>query len=661
MLEWDNYIYLDDPATDLVLNQKIEKTCEQNLKKKQNAQCKLFFKKYLSKSKNNIGLIYFDQGDYVKAIDYFSVCLKIGEELKDIRSSALALGNLANIYYEIGEDDKAVEYYSKSLNHFKSLNDLPKMALTLNHLANVNADNKQFIKAIQNYRFSYNLSLQINDSLGMARSLNNIGNVYRDLKQTDSSLAYLQKSLLVREKINDVKGIVSSINSIGHSLLEKKEYSKTIALLEKNKKLAKEINSSVELRETYQMLAKCYEINGNYKNALTYYTLFNQMKDSILSEENTRAAIQREYKYNYEKKAAEDQIKANEEKKLHKARLAESRANLNYEKTKQYALFGGLFLVLLFSGFMYNRFKVVNKQKLIIEEKEKETQLQKHIVEEKQKEIIDSINYAKRIQEAILPDPAFWNSCFPKNFILYQPKDIVAGDFYWLEKVDDMLFFAAADCTGHGVPGAMVSVVCSNALSKVVQEMGILSTNEILNKTRELVVLNLGKSNKQMRDGMDISLCAFNQKTRELSWSGANNPLLVIENGKSIEFSPDKQPVGWTEQNIPFTQHTIPINQNTMLYLFTDGYADQFGLSEDARKHANEILTNNASSNEEKKFAKAVLAKGKKFKYAQLKTLLCEISDKEMSAQKEVLVQQFNAWKGPLEQVDDVCVIGIKL
>ncbi len=266
------------------------------------------------------------------------------------------------------------------------------------------------------------------------------------------------------------------------------------------------------------------------------------------------------------------------------------------------------------------------KLRAIAEEKLKETLNE---VEEKQKEITDSINYAKRIQEAILPSLDFIKTHLPNSFIYYQPKDIVAGDFYWGEKVGNDFFIAAADCTGHGVPGALVSVVCCNALNRTVNEFKLTEPGKILDKTRELVLESFSKNGGDIKDGMDISLMRINGNT--VKWAGANNPLWYYQNKELKEIKANKQPIGKTDNPEAFTTHTIELQKGDSLYLFTDGFADQFGGP-----------------------------KGKKFKYKQLEDLLVSSNDLSISEQHLTLKNTLNNWRGKLEQVDDICVIGIR-
>jgi ligand-binding sensor domain-containing protein/serine phosphatase RsbU (regulator of sigma subunit) len=277
------------------------------------------------------------------------------------------------------------------------------------------------------------------------------------------------------------------------------------------------------------------------------------------------------------------------------------------------------------------------KQKVEEQRAEAETQRaaaehQKMLVESKNKEITDSINYARRLQLAILPPAQEIRNVWPESFLYYQPKDIVAGDFYWLSSSREITFLAAADCTGHGVPGALVSVVCSGALNRAVKEFEKTVPGEILDKVRDLVMETFAHSESEVKDGMDISLLSFNSSTRELKWAGANNPLWYIEQGELKEITATKQAIGNTDNPVAFVTHSLRLQKGDMVFLFTDGYADQFGGP-----------------------------KGKKFKYKQLENLLLSNNLLDLEEQSEILKKEFEKWRGDLEQVDDVCLIGIRI
>ena len=327
-------------------------------------------------------------------------------------------------------------------------------------------------------------------------------------------------------------------------------------------------------------------------------------------------------------------------------KIAQQKSDLEQEQLRGYFLYGGVALLLVFGVFMYNRFRVTQRQKSIIEEQKKEVDKQKELIEESHKEITDSIVYAKRIQSAILPPASAIKEHLKDAFILYMPKDVVAGDFYWLESITNdsdskgqknEVLFAAADCTGHGVPGAMVSVICNNALNRSVREFGLRDPGEILNNARKMVVQEFEKSEEDVKDGMDIAIVSLKLDNSaalggQLEYAGANNPLWIIRNNEILETKADKQPIGKYVDPKPYTTHKVELMKGDVIYIFTDGYADQFGGE-----------------------------RGKKFKSKAFKELLLEIHQLEMEEQKVSLEKAFINWRGKIEQIDDVCVIGVRV
>lgn len=302
-------------------------------------------------------------------------------------------------------------------------------------------------------------------------------------------------------------------------------------------------------------------------------------------------------------------------------------------------------ILLITSVFLFIRWRELSLKKenlrleSIVTERTKEVVIQKNeaekqkeLVEEKQKEILDSISYAKRLQNAIMPPLSTVKQHLPDSFILYLPKDIVAGDFYCFEKINNSILFAAADCTGHGVPGALVSIVCSNAINNVLKDTTPNTTGIVLDKVRELVLETFSKSESEVKDGMDISMCCIDVNTLSVTWSGANNPLWYISAGELHEIKANKQPIGLTDDPQPFITHSLSLSKGDTIYLFTDGYADQFGGP-----------------------------KGKKFKYKPLQDLLLTNNHLPMEEIEKILKTNFLDWKGDLEQVDDVCIVGIRL
>jgi serine phosphatase RsbU (regulator of sigma subunit) len=274
----------------------------------------------------------------------------------------------------------------------------------------------------------------------------------------------------------------------------------------------------------------------------------------------------------------------------------------------------------------------VEKQKEVVDEKNKSLEVAYKHIEEKNTEILDSIRYAKRIQEAILPPQKLVKSYLENSFILYKPKDIVAGDFYWMHVTESKVLFASVDCTGHGVPGAFVSILGFNGLNRCVKEFGLTQPAAILDKLCEIVDEAFSKSEADIKDGMDIALCSYDHKNSTLEYSGAGNSLYHIREKNLTEYSADKQPVGKYAYRKRFTNHTVELKKNDAIYIFTDGYADQFGGP-----------------------------KGKKFKYSQFEKLLVAIHDKSMEEQREILNGTIDEWRGELEQIDDICIIGVRI
>jgi len=312
-----------------------------------------------------------------------------------------------------------------------------------------------------------------------------------------------------------------------------------------------------------------------------------------------------------------------------------------------YSFTAGSILLVVIAFLIYRRFINARRQKHLIEEQKQQVELAYHKLDEKNTEVMDSIKYAKRIQKAILPSDKTLDSNLQHYFVLYKPKDIVAGDFYWMEKfagidgTNETILLAVADCTGHGVPGALVSVVCNNALNRSVKEFGLSDPGKILDKTREIVISEFEKSDEDVKDGMDISMIALENENengeRFLRWAGANNPLWILKKNSAeiLDIKPDKKPIGKFDNDSPYLTHQMKVEAGDVIYLFSDGYADQFG----GIKQPD----------------------GKKLKTKGMKDLLLSIRHQNMSEQKKSMDLFIENWKGNFEQNDDICVIGVMI
>jgi serine phosphatase RsbU (regulator of sigma subunit) len=595
----------------------------------------------MASSYNNLGNIHYYQGDYKPAIDFWTQSLKMKEESGDRLGMANTLNNIGNIYKEQDDNAKAIDYYNQSLAIYQELDEPDGLMTTSNNLAGIYLDMGQIEKARSLYWMCYEKSMSLDDKKGLSDAYNGLGLVYKELDKLDSAEIYFNQSLILRESIGDAKGIAETLNHLATIYFEKGNIKLAIQFSERSMQLGREMNSRTHIKTAAELLWKINKKINNPAKALEMYELFIQMRDSLQSEENRMEIMRHEFEYQYEKQAAADSILAAESNKIKDAELQTKNLESKQRKMQNYVLLGILALTLILGGIIFHRFRVTKMQKGIIESQKLQVDQAYDILEIKNREITDSIKYAQRIQNAILPTNKRIKECLQDSFILYQPKDIVAGDFYWLEQRDGKILFAASDCTGHGVPGAMVSVICVNGLNRAVRENGLTEPGKILDKTRELVIAEFEKSDDDVKDGMDISLCALSMSDMKLEWAGANNPLWIFRHDqKQIEeIKPDKQPIGKVEKPTAFNTHQVKVNKGDIVYLITDGYKDQFG---------GENLPDGRVG-------------GKKFKAAHLKKLLLSMHHESMDTQKKILADTFEMWKGNLEQVDDVCILGIRI
>ncbi len=652
-------------------------------------------KKGIASSLNNVGSIYKDQGDISRGLEYYHKSLKMREEINDKKGIASALNNIGIIHKNQGDAQKGLEYYHKSLKIQEEIKDKHGIAASLNNIGFIydnhgdpscHSSKEVCIRAAQDKALEYyfrslKIREEINDKSGIAQSFNNIGGVFSKWVEAEQSpdsslkraqlinktLEYYQKSLKIQEEIKDKSGIASSLNNIGSILLKQGKVSEALALVNRSLQISKELGYPKNIMSAASVLKNIYQKQNKFQEALVMYELEILMRDSINNETTKKASIKKQFQYQYEKQAAADSVKNVEEQKVKNALLSAQQAEIKQEKTKSYALYGGLALVVIFAGFMVNRFRVINKQKKIIELKEIETQKQneiithqKQLVEEKHKEITDSINYAERIQRSFLATTELLDNNLSVReesrtedsyFVFFQPKDVVSGDFYWASLLSNGNFaLAIADSTGHGVPGSIMSILNISCLEKAVEQEKLTEPAEILNHTRTKIIERLKKDGSADggKDGMDCSLICFDLKNNKLTYAAANNPVWIVRStspfeegvrqladGKVelIELFSDKMPVGKHDRdNDPFKQHTVHLQKGDVVYALTDGLPDQFGGP-----------------------------KGKKFMYKQLKELLINMSHLQMSKQKEILSTSLNNWKGDLEQVDDITIIGIRI
>jgi serine phosphatase RsbU (regulator of sigma subunit) len=534
------------------------------------------------------------QNDIPKALDYYLKSLKIREECGDKAATANSLSNIGNLFYAQNNMPKALYYSERSLK----------------------------------------LQEEMDDKEGMSYSLNNLGGIYFNKGDIPKALNYYGRSKKIREDIGDQQGIASSLHNMAVVYLKlasesssngskKKNLSQALFYTDSSLVLSKKLGFPANIRNAEHLLSKIDSANGDCAGAFEHYKQFVFYKDSINNEVNHQASIKNQLKYVFEKKEAV--LKEQHEKE----KIVVKEKN-RFQQIVMWSVVGGLVLVTIFSFFIFRSLQQNQKANKIITLQKEEVEDKNLIIEEKQKEIIDSINYAKRIQYSLLAHEDFLNDNFVNHFVYFNPKDIVSGDFYWATKNKNKIYFAVCDSTGHGVPGAFMSLLNMGFLSEAIKEKNIVNPNEVFDYVRQRLIETI--SQEGQKDGFDGVLICMDIDTKEITYSAANNKPLLISNQTFTELESDRMPVGIGEKKEGFKLYTIDVKKGDILYLYTDGYADQFGGP-----------------------------KGKKFKYKPLNDLILENHNKPMNDQMEILESTFENWKGYLEQVDDVLIIGIKV
>lgn len=580
-------------------------------------------KSHYSDYLNNKGYLLNNLGDITQALEYFHQSLKVQAEIGDKKGQSYSLNNIGFIYNNQNQYDKALSYYKKSIALQIEIDDKHGEALSLNNIGNIYDKRGSLKKSLFYYFKSLNIRKTIKDDYGTGYSLQNIGDVYFKQKNYFSALYYFTKSLELRKKIADTKGISLSLSVMGRLFLEQNNITLSLKYSLESLNKAKETGFPEVISNSASLLEEIYLKEEKFNQAHEMLTLAVKMRDSINNNETQRSTVRKQLQYEYEKR--EVTSKADQEK-----RELTYQANSKQQQIIIYSIIFGLLLCIIFGGFIFNRFKVTQKQNTIIQSQKQLVEEQKHIVEAHQKDIVDSINYAKRIQYALLANESQFTENTSSHFIYFKPKDIVSGDFYWATEYENNFYLAVCDCTGHGVPGAFMSLLSIGFLSEAIKEKNIKEPNKVFDYIRKRLIESI--SNEDQKDGFDGILLRINKSTNEITYAAANNHPIQISNKDLLHLHYDKMPVGKGEKKDGFSLYNITSKTGDSLYLYTDGYADQFGGP-----------------------------KGKKFKYKPLNELLLSNVNEPMERQKELLDTILRAWKGNLEQVDDVLVIGIKI
>lgn len=595
----------------------------QKLMLSDNDGIKLKAQKHYSDYLNNKGYLSNNLGDVTQALDYFHQSLKIQEKIGDKAGQSYSLNNIGYIYSSQKQYFKALEYYIKSYTLQTELNDKHGQSQSLSNIGNVYDRTGSLKKALYYYFKGLNIRRAIKDKQGIGYSMQNIGTVYFNQKNYFSAKYYLTKSLEIRKEINDPQGISYSLYSLGKVYLEENNNQQAQKYCLEALELAQKMGYPENIGAAATLLEEIYLKEEKYNKAHEMLKLSVKMRDSISNDETHKSIVKKQLQYEFEKR--EVISKAEQEK-----RELTYQATSKQQKIIIIASIAGLILCLLFGIFIYNRFKITQKQNVIIQEQKKVVEEQKHIVEIHQKEVVDSINYAKRIQYALLAHEDLLNQNLVSHFIFFKPKDIVSGDFYWATEHENNFYLAVCDSTGHGVPGAFMSLLSIGFLSEAIKEKNIKEPNKVFDYVRKRLIESI--TNENQKDGFDGILLRFCKSTNEITYAASNNRPIVISKNIIHQLECDKMPVGKGEKSDEFSLYSMDISKGDTIYLYTDGYADQFGGD-----------------------------KGKKFKYKPLNDMILSINHETLNSQKETIQLSFNDWKGNLEQVDDVLIVGIKI
>jgi serine phosphatase RsbU (regulator of sigma subunit)/TPR repeat protein len=548
------------------------------------------------------------------AFEVYKELIELAEKLEDPLKFADAYYYNGELFSEINDVEKAISYYNKALKIYMQIENSKGIIDCYFKLGTVNTAKGYYDIAIEYFERALKISSQANN-INRVGILTGIGNVYYSILNVERALYYYQEALASDVAKNNE---ITLKNNIGVSLLELRKFKEAKPYLIE---VYFSVKNARDKADGAYNLALLYDSLRDYKSAIEYKDIYVNINDSLNAILFSKNLSETEAKYQNEKKEEQNII------------LGE---RLKNKSLQIYFALAGILLLLVFAFFIYRGSRQKNKANKALAEKNKIIEEKSIIVEEQHKDITDSIKYAQRIQRAILPPDKLWKSILPNSFVFYQPKDILSGDFYWIEETAEHIYIAAADCTGHGVPVALMSIVNYNLLNKAVLEQELTDAGKILDSVNKLLTQSLHQTFQEsaVRDGMDISLCVINKITKQLNYAGAFNSIYIIRNNEIKELIPDKQPVGaFIEDNIkPFTNKYFQLIENDVVYMFTDGYADQFGGEN-----------------------------GKKFKYKNLQHLLLEIHHKPFSEQKKIVSNWINDWKGNLEQIDDMLLIGYKV
>lgn len=608
-----------------------------------------------SSTLSNLGTIYDIKGEYETAIAKFSKALELKEQIADTAGKINVLSNIGVMYMVLSQHETALEYFHKCL-QYENNADTYTLANIYSNIGLIYYDYADTTKGLlKNEYFEVSLSYNnkaimlrdsIKDYYGLSISYTNAANLYAHFKNYNKAIEFYNYSIEMQKDIEDINGLALNLHNLGRMYLNLKNFKEAIAKVQESQDISLKIGNTDFIKDNYKVFSEIYEIQGDLKKSLGYYKQYTSIKDSLLNLE----AIKQLKKLKIGFKAQEAELKLlKKEEELKNSQLSKN-------KITNLGLILLVIISIVFAFILHGSLKrnkktnvLLRKQNGEIREQRNQISSQKEEIENKNtilnetyqllalknKDITDSLKYARNIQEAILPDNNHVKKLLPKSFILFLPKDYVSGDFYWVEENWGKVFFAAADCTGHGVPGAFMSIVGYNLINKAITDQYLFKPSDILAYISKGFQISLSKHSKEyfLKAGMDIALCSLDKKQMTLEYSGAFNSLYIVRNGELIQYKADLYPIGRElEPKENYTNHVVQLQKNDMIYIFSDGFSDQFGGPHD-----------------------------RKFMTKRMKSALLAIYHLPPEQQKDRLEEIFYKWKKGNDQIDDVLVFGVRI
>lgn len=587
---------------------------------------KLNFERFYPTICNTRGAIYADMAEVALALNLYLEGVKYAKRHKSYNSLAALYNSLGNLYGTTEEPRKALSYYLAAIDALKKHDPKRSPIKVFANISGVYVNLQKYDSAKYYVDSSIEYNLKNNDEFSLANNYISLSEVHAALNEYDKALSAALKGNYYCKKIGDAYTVSHSYVQLGNAYLLNKKYKEAIGALDTAILHTKNTGDMPALELSTLYLSNVYEETSDFKKALALYKEYRIYKDSALNMESIQQVKNAEAKFENDKKQKELEI------------LSQKQKHIDAESQKKkmlllVAVFGILILICVLV-ILYRNNILKQKTNTRLSVFNKEINIQKELVEEKNKEITDSINYAKRIQQSVLTSDAYFKKHTNDFFILFKPKDIVSGDFYWAIQHEQKFLLMTADCTNHGVPGAMMSMMGINFLNEIVNEKKITQPADILNQLKKDIIKTLNPEGRlySTNDGLDCNLCSFDFKNLKLTYSNANNVFYIIRNNQLITSKTNNMTVGVGTTNASFEQVEFELQKNDLIITFTDGYADQFGGSS-----------------------------GKKFKYKQFEDLLISHSNLQLSELKAILEKAIDEWRGNMEQVDDICIVGIRV